>query len=710
MPRLSRGFFSAAGFTLASLVLYLRGIFLRESPDLLILSPLRTATILGLLFLLVIFLTGAILIWKRPELEPRFAQTIQPRLEQGWLSQTLLYGAGLILLACCIPVFNIIISNNERFSAIFARYDWLLFLLIALVILGIYLFIPKPRRRPWLIAIFVSFLFYGAGLIVQTMLLASVEAPYWITQGLVILNQLMMVTVIWTFNIWLVNKPRPEQKFWIIILIMVAGLFVIEWAMLPRKLSFIRSAQAFSTMIFIFGAPVLAGFLLYLWNFLVRLTEGKIHWVAKGLLLGVMLLLAYFYYQGASEHARTINISTTFSDQDDYINIIKTARELNFHYTGDQNRMPGYPFLQTLFYRSEMSDAELFEQGKRLNVILSLILLVFLFLIFLKYLSFYQASLLLLIVAFSLYIFKAPYIQAEISFYFLSFLCFVLMIQMLLKPTWPLAIAVGLVAGLGYLTKGTLLPGIALFTAIYVIKEGADWVKQTRSQGRSGNRLAAQNLASLALVLIVFSGVIYPYISQMKQRFGNYFYNVNTSIYIWYDEMEQAYLGEDKYHFAEGVPANLPADQIPSLRKYVREHTFQQAFERFKNGMLNELAVIGWQFSVTNFQLAYAWVFLLAILIDPKNWLRTIKKYPYIVAFAVLFFLGYFAAFAWYSPIASGRRFVYGLYIPYLFAIFAAINGLARQQMVSAPQGDARLSIARYFTTTNLIIFLYAEL
>ena len=30
MPRLSRGFFSAAGFTLASLVLYLGGIFLRE--------------------------------------------------------------------------------------------------------------------------------------------------------------------------------------------------------------------------------------------------------------------------------------------------------------------------------------------------------------------------------------------------------------------------------------------------------------------------------------------------------------------------------------------------------------------------------------------------------------------------------------------------------------------------------------------------------
>ena len=705
MPRLVKGLFIAAGFSMTGLVLYMGNLYWREPRDLVHLSPLRIITYLGLLSLSVSFIAGAVVIWKKPGLESMITRAIQQRLEQPWLRQGLLYSAGFTLLACSIPIFNIVISHDQRFEAIFMRYFWLIFLLIALTILVIFLFIPKPARRPWLLAVFVSILFFGAGLFVQTVLLTQLEFPYAATQDLVILNQFISVAIIWTLSYLLVGLPLYEKKFWLLILVMAAGLFVIEWAMLPRKLSFIRSGLAFNALLFIFGAPILAGLLLYIWNLLMRLTQGKINWAAKGISLGVLAILAIFYCQGALEHAQTVNISTTFSDQDDYINIIKITRERNFHYTGDQNRMPGYPFLQTLFYRSQMSDAELFEQGKHLNIILSLILLVFLFLIFLKYLSFYQATLLLLIVAFSLYIFKAPYIQAEISFYFLSFLCFVLMIQMFLKPGWPLAIATGLVAGLGYLTKGTLLPGVGLFTTIYIIKEGVELRKHARSQGRTGIHLAAQRMACLGLVLIVFGGVIYPYISQMKQRFGNYFYNVNTSIYIWYDEMEQAYLGEARYHFAERAPAELPADQIPSLRKYIREHTLQQAFDRFKNGMYNELAVIGWQFSVTNYQLAYAWIFFLALLVDQKNNLRTAKKYPYVIAFALLFFLGYLAAFAWYSPIASGRRFVYGLYIPFLFAVFAAINGLARQQIIAPSNGKTPLSLTRFFTTTNLIIF-----
>ena len=366
--------------------------------------------------------------------------------------------------------------------------------------------------------------------------------------------------------------------------------------------------------------------------------------------------------------------------------------------------MPAYPYFQALFYRSPMSEAVLFAQGKWINIVLSLVLLAFFFVIWRKYLSFYQAALLLLVVAFSLYVFKAPYIQAEISFYFISFLCFVLMLQMLLKPGWLLAIATGIVAGVGYLTKGTILPAVLLFVCIYILKETIGLAKQIRIHSRAGEEQSIRRYAYLALVLIIFIGVIYPYIHQMKQRFGNYFYNVNTTIYIWYDNMEQAYAGEAQYDFSERIPPDLPTDQIPSLRKYIREHTFQQVIDRFKDGAYGELAVIGWQFGVTNYQLAYAWIFLIVLLVDFKNSLRTARKYPYILAFVVLYFLGYFVAFAWYSPLASGRRFVYGLYIPFLFSIFVGINELARQQKEMLPGGQGLISIARYFTTTNLVI------
>lgn len=705
MPRLTRGLFLAAGISSISLVFYLASVLHRESPGSFFGSPLRGVVFLGLIFLFTITLVGALLLWQKPGLVAQLNQAVEPLVKANWFRPLFSYLAGLILLLCSIPLINILFGTDPRFRLILLRYSWLIFLLFALTTLGI-TYLSKAEKNLLLSAWLGSLLLFAISLIFQNRLLDQAALPQGTTQITLMLIQAGSAGAIWTFCFWLGGMSLSERKFWLLIFLLAAGLFFLEAVLLPRKLWFIRPVQAFFGTMIIFGAPVLTGGLTSLWQRLEQSTAGKIHRAAKGLLLISMILLANFYYQATAEHAQKINISLTFSDQDDYIKFIKTARDQNFHTTGDQNRMPGYPFFQALFYRPTMSDAELFEQGKRINIILSLIFLVLLFFLFLRYLSFYQAYLLLMIVSFSFYIFKAPYIQAEITFYFLSFLCFVLMIEMLTRPNWPLAIVTGLVAGLGYLTKGTLLPGVALFTVIFLIKEAINLVKQTRSPGWSSIRPSVLRLANLAITLIVFSGVIYPYISQMKQRFGNYLYNVNTSIYIWYDEMEQAYIGEDRYHFADGVPNNLPGDQIPSMRKYIREHTLQQALNRFKDGVRSELAVIGWQFSVTNYQLAYAWIFVLAILIDFKNCLRTLKKNPYAAAFGVLFFLGYFTAFAWYSPIASGRRFTYGLYIPFLFTVFAGINGLARQQTSDQAGGKSSLNLTRFFRTANLIIFL----
>ena len=87
---------------------------------------------------------------------------------------------------------------------------------------------------------------------------------------------------------------------------------------------------------------------------------------------------------------------------------------MNFSYTGDHNRMPGYPFLQALFYRAGMSDAEFFDQGKQINILLSISLLAGLLWIFRRYLPRFESVLLILIIAFSLFIFKAPYFQADL--------------------------------------------------------------------------------------------------------------------------------------------------------------------------------------------------------------------------------------------------------------------------------------------------------
>jgi hypothetical protein len=696
---------AAAALTAISLALFLVGLAQRGA-NLSTLSRgslLRLSTGLALVCLVGFFLGVAFILWRKPAQEKRLTTAITQKLAIPGLADGLIFVALMLLFGMVLTLLEILLLGSRAITPVLLRYAPALFLALAFPALVLSTPFLNPTRSRLRSILGMGALFGGLGILIQVYFVHQLDAPVSVSFWGAVRLAFGLAVLALGLAFRLLAAPQAEHKLLILLLGMIAGLFVIQWAVWPRKLRSDLPMLAILSPIIIFGLPLLATGVLAGSRWLVKRTSGRIVPVVKVLVVCSLLGLAYFYFQADLKHAEFINTSASFSDEGNYLTLIKEARRLNFRYTGDQNRMPGYVFFQALFVHPGMSDAELFEQGKRINILLSLVLLAFLFLIFLKYLSFYQATLLLLIVAFTLFIFKAPYIQAEISFYFISFLSFVLMLQMLLRPGWLLAIATGLAAGVGYLTKGTILPGVLLFAVIFGLKGMLDLTKQARFQDRAGLHQAGKSLIQLALVLVVFVAVIFPYINQMKQRFGNYFYNVNTTIYMWYDEMEQAYAGEARYHFTEHVPLDLSADQIPSLGKYAREHTLQQAFARFKDGVISELAVIGWQFSVTNYQLAYGWIFILALLVAHKNSLRTVRKYPFLIAFVMLYFLGYFVAFAWYSPIASGRRFVYGLYIPLLFALFAAINELANQQK-APPGGKAPLSIARYFTLSNLII------
>jgi hypothetical protein len=200
--------------------------------------------------------------------------------------------------------------------------------------------------------------------------------------------------------------------------------------------------------------------------------------------------------------------------------------------------MPGYPFILALFYKPGMSDADFFELGKTVNIWLSLALLLLLFFFLRKYLSLLTTALLIAIAAFSLYIFKAPYIQAESVYYFLALVGFVLVVRMLIHPNVKLAVAAGVVLGLAHLTKASVLPGLLLFAALFVLKEIFNVIRLVRAREFSRESLKPKlvHLGILALFFACFLAVIFPYIRSMKQRFGHYFYNVNTTFYIWYDD------------------------------------------------------------------------------------------------------------------------------------------------------------------------------
>jgi hypothetical protein len=243
-----------------------------------------------------------------------------------------------------------------------------------------------------------------------------------------------------------------------------------------------------------------------------------------------------------------------------------------------------------------------------------------------------------------------------------------------------------------------------LFALIFGGKQVASLIQENIQPGPIKLRAGLNHLGKLLLFLLVFTAVIFPYIHAVKQRFGKYFYNVNTTVYIWYENYDQALEEEAKYHFMEHWPQDLNASQIPGFQKYMREHSLSQIVERFRIGVGKVFQNVIRQHGVFNYWLGMVILFLSAIFIDLRNSLRTARRYPILILFIVLYFCGYFIAFSWYSHIAGGRRFLFSLYIPVLVTVFLGINALAKNQNTTLDRKHYRVSVARFFQASNIIL------
>jgi hypothetical protein len=109
-------------------------------------------------------------------------------------------------------------------------------------------------------------------------------------------------------------------------------------------------------------------------------------------------------------------------------------------------------------------------------------------------------------------------------------------------------------------------------------------------------------------------------------------------------------------------------------------------------------------FSVTNYWTSYLLILLMGILINLDNFRKFAKKNAIPLMFTILYFTGYLIAFAWYCPIACGRRFPFALYIPFLIAAFLAINELAKNQNRESGKVENQINLTRFFTASNVIV------
>jgi hypothetical protein len=660
-------------------------------------------------FLLAIGLLAAA-IWglrRRPERQQQLNRFIQGIAGRGHLRTLILFLASLIILAGLYQLAELLMTSDAYLKSYLLRLFPLAFFAAAVSWQALRLEAWRQSGQRWMAALGLAVVGTVAGRLYQSFLQGLVDRPTPVSSGTVLASQVGLALAAFWWAAHFTGQPRKERSIWALLLGLVALLAYIQWGAYPNKYWRYMSMVALFTPLAVFAVGLLTQLVFSLWDRTRPALQAR--WrtlLPLGAVLG-LLALAIPYYTVTVIHSHTLNYAPIFTDQGNYLQFAETARLRDFNYTGDQNRMPLYPFLQGLFYQPGMSDQAFFDQGKLRNTFLSLALLALMYLLFRHYLGRWIGPLLTGIIAFSIYIFKAPYFQVEILYYFLAFLGFVLALEMLAHPSLKLGIATGIVFGLAHLAKASVLPGLLLFAAVFALKLLIQLLPRLKDGAARLQKLAplGRQLFAGALVFVFFTLVIFPYINAMKQRFGHYFYNVNTTFYVWFDTNPQAFQAEAKYHFAEQWPSQLSPDQLPSLRNYLRQHTLAQIGDRFFAGLSEQVDNVLLPFSVTNYQLSYLAILCLVFLTDLRNSLRLVRSYPYRVAFSLLYFLGYLAAFAWYSPIAPERRFIYGLYIPFMFAVFCALQALASSQDAAGDRPGS-IDLRRFLNAAHFVIFL----
>ena len=262
--------------------------------------------------------------------------------------------------------------------------------------------------------------------------------------------------------------------------------------------------------------------------------------------VAVVLLLGWAYVSGASRQGRMVNTTIENTDQASYLEYAANIHHNGASYIGNRNQMPLYPFLQSLVYDPQLSIDASFERGKTFNLALSVVLLVGLAVLFWRSFPALQAVALLLVSAFTVFVFRAAYVQVELLYYVFALGTFLLLCRMFERPSWPLALTTGLAVAVTHLTKAGVLPALLLFAVLGVAR--ASWLAlQARGSVAGGpggaSRLAVRETGMVVLVATVFVTMISPYLVTSARVFGDALYNANSTFYMWYDSWADARAG-----------------------------------------------------------------------------------------------------------------------------------------------------------------------
>jgi hypothetical protein len=151
---------------------------------------------------------------------------------------------------------------------------------------------------------------------------------------------------------------------------------------------------------------------------------------------------------------------------------------------------------------------------------------------------------------------------------------------------------------------------------------------------------------------------------------------------MWCESSTEAY----EFLKAHGPRAEwkaLPPDQLPSMRKYWREHSVAQIASRIGHGSLDLVT--------QNARAIGYYKFVIALFVAggvlwarQRRWAREVlAQNPGATIFSGLFLGGYFLLYAWYDAIINDSRFILSIFLPFAFASSVFVLRVGRDRVVS---------------------------
>ena len=402
---------------------------------------------------------------------------------------------------------------------------------------------------------------------------------------------------------------------------------------------------------------------------------GRPKWF-RPLLVGIAMLAALaVYLHGVFMASETANLDSAKGNQSAYLQYAFKLKDSHWQFKTERNRMPALPMLLSVFVDKDWDwDTEFFPFAKTLCIVLSVLCLGAVAGGCAPVLGWRSGLLLTLLLAFTLYIFRAAYVQAEVLYYTSSGLAFIGALVLLRRPGWGLALALGVLFGLTHLVKASILPAVVLTVVILAGRLLASIWSSRKAGGAISPELVPLAL-SIVLVPAAYLATIAPYLIHSKALYGHAFYNVNSTFYIWQNNFQESKAFSSKYNDRRAYPA-APPEEIPSAGRYFTTTPPAKIRERLATGLSDQVENLRESHGAPKYLIGLA--MLGALLSWPMRgqWRAALGKHVWELLYAGGYLLGFGLLITFYAAIANGPRFTFTLYLPVLFLLFYWVTKL----------------------------------